>query len=221
MNNTWIWSVLWPVSLIFNWWNLEPRTLRWTKRWRYTWECDTEWEAQTGKHNFIIHWLDVWVKLIKYVECVCVSLHVHARVHVCVCVGLCVLRPAESTPVHPEGWHGTDGREGRESKLPSGISHTHYSDCELADNKWLSPWCLHRRKFSLTLCSGRQMAEQLDTSEEDIERESKDEQWELLSAPTRWTIIITVVIISIINLAWWTFTLSWDLLGCWEVWCFA
>lgn len=43
------------------------------------------------------------------------------------------------------------------------------------------------------------MAEQLDASEEDIERESKDEQWELLSALTRWTIIITVISIGIIN----------------------
>lgn len=60
----------------------------------------------------------------------------HMRVHVGVCVGLYVVRPAESTPVHPEGCcNRTDGREGRESKLPSGISHTHYSDCELADNK--------------------------------------------------------------------------------------
>lgn len=58
------------------------------------------------------------------ITCTCVRVCVCMySVHVC----LWLLRPAESTPVHPEGWQGTDGREGQEWKLPSSISHTHYS----------------------------------------------------------------------------------------------
>lgn len=46
-------------------------------------------------------------KFVKYLEAVKTLGFLRALM-----CALYVLRPAESTPVHPEGRHGTDGREG-------------------------------------------------------------------------------------------------------------
>lgn len=58
--------------------------------------AEDQWgSSHFGRQNFS----NIWMLLKRWNSCVCSGV-------------LCALRPAERTPVDPEGWRGTDGREG-------------------------------------------------------------------------------------------------------------